>query len=88
MENIIIRAIKESERPSLRDMLYEAIYQPDENSLIPKDIIDSEGVRIYINDFGQMKDDYCLVADHNGEIVGAVWVRVVPMFPTLQTPTR
>ncbi|OAV74546.1 putative acetyltransferase [Bacteroidales bacterium Barb7] len=32
---------------------------------------------MYIRDFGTKKDDYCLVADLNGEIVGAVWVRIL-----------
>ncbi|MDL2277112.1 GNAT family N-acetyltransferase [Parabacteroides sp. OttesenSCG-928-G07] len=31
----------------------------------------------YIKDFGKSKDDYCFVADSEGEIVGAVWVRII-----------
>lgn len=77
VDNIIIREIKESELHILRNMLYEAIYQPDKNNLIPREVVDSKEVKIYIDDFGMMKDDCCFVADFNGEIVGAVWVRVL-----------
>ena len=58
-------------------MLYEAIYQPDEDSLIPRSVIDIPEVNVYIKDFGKWKDDYCLVADSDGDIVGAVWVRII-----------
>ena len=34
-------------------------------------------VRVYIDNFAQKEDDYCLVADLNGQIIGAVWVRIL-----------
>ncbi len=74
---IIIREIKSEEVVKLEDMLYEAIYQPDENSLIPRSVIGLPEVKVYIKDFGTKKDDYYLVADKGGEIVGAVWVRIL-----------
>lgn len=73
----IIRPINENEYHILEDMLYEAIYQPDENNLIPRDVIKLPEVHSYINNFGNKKDDYCLVADYDGKIVGAVWVRIL-----------
>jgi len=73
----IIRPINENEYHILEDMLYEAIYQPDENNLIPRDVIKLPEVHAYINNFGNKKDDYCLVADFDGKIVGAVWVRIL-----------
>ena len=72
-----IRQLLEKEYPVLEDMLYEAIYQPDENNLVPRSIIDVPEVNAYIRDFGSRKDDYCLVADVGGVIVGAVWVRII-----------
>jgi ribosomal protein S18 acetylase RimI-like enzyme len=77
MKKITIREIKPEEINKLEDMLYEAIYQPDENNLIPKTVLEIPEVNAYIKDFGSKKDDYCLVADLAGEIVGAVWVRVI-----------
>jgi GNAT superfamily N-acetyltransferase len=58
-------------------MLYEAIYQPDEAHPIPRNIIELPEIRVYIDNFGQKKDDYCLVADLNGEIIGTVWIRIL-----------
>ncbi len=72
-----IRTLTPAEYPILEDMLYEAIYQPDENNLIPRDVINIPEVRVYIENFGEQKDDYCLVGDMDGKIVGAVWVRIL-----------
>lgn len=74
---IIIRKIKEKEVKILEYMLYQSIYQPDETNPISREVINIPKVRIYIDDFGQKKDDYCLVADLNGQIIGAVWVRIL-----------
>lgn len=77
MENITIREIRPSEVCKLENMLYEAIHQPDENNPIPRTVLEIPEVNAYIKDFGSRKDDYCLVADSGGEIVGAVWVRII-----------
>jgi len=74
---IIIREIKEEEVTILEDMLYEAIFQPDETHLISREVLKVPEVQVYIEKFSQKKDDYCLVADLKGKIVGAVWVRVL-----------
>ena len=77
MKNIIIREIKADESAILEDMLYEAIYQPDAANLLPRSIIDTPEIRVYIEDFGKKKDDHCLVAETEGRIAGAVWVRIL-----------
>ena len=74
---IIIREIKSDEVSILEDMLYESIYQPDETNPISREVINVPKVRVYIDNFAQKKDDYCLVADLNGQIIGAVWVRIL-----------
>lgn len=75
--NIKVRELLPSEIYLLEDMLYEAIYQPDENNLIPRSVLTIPEVNAYIKDFGEKTNDYCLVADLDGEIVGAVWVRII-----------
>lgn len=75
ISDVIIRALEPEEIGKLEDMLYEAIYQLDENNLIPRSVFDIPEVYSYIKDFGCMKDDYCLVADLDGKIVGAKIVR-------------
>ncbi len=77
MKKVTIREIKPSELDQLEDMLYEAIYQPDETNPIPREILKLPEIRVYIDKFGDRKDDYCLVADLNGKIIGAVWTRIL-----------
>lgn len=77
VDNSIIRVIREDELGILEDMLYEAIYQPDKNNPIPRSVLNIPEVNTYIRDFGKEKDDYCLVAELDGNIIGAVWVRMI-----------
>ncbi|WGH76619.1 GNAT family N-acetyltransferase [Tenacibaculum tangerinum] len=58
-------------------MLYEAIYQPDETNSISRDVIRLPEISLYIDNFGQKENDYCLVADLNNKIIGAAWTRVL-----------
>ncbi len=76
-KKIVIRKINTNEVKLLEDMLYESIYQPDEANPISREVINIPKVSAYIDNFGQKKDDYCLVADLNGQIIGAVWVRIL-----------
>lgn len=78
--NYIIREMNKHEYPLLNDFLYEAIFQRDELNLFPKTIIKNPEIYVYIKDFGKDKDDYCLCAEVNEEIVGAVWVRNIKGF--------
>ena len=76
-DKIIIREISTEELTILDDMLYEAVYLPEGAKPYPKDIIKSPEIYVYIDGFGNQKDDYCLIADLNGQIIGAVWVRIL-----------
>ncbi len=78
--NYNIREMHELEYPLLADFLYEAIFQRDNNNLLPKAIIEEPSLQVYIENFGRMKDDYCLCAEVNKVIVGAVWVRNINGF--------
>ena len=42
----------------------------------PKSIIEQPELQVYVEDFGK-EDDWCLVAEIKGKIVGAVWVRIM-----------
>lgn len=77
MSEILIREIKKSEINRLDDFLYESVFQADENNLIPRDIINVPEINAYIVEFGKFKDDHCFVADFNGKLIGAVWVRII-----------
>lgn len=71
----IIREIRQEEYYLLSDFLYEAIFIPDGVKAPDKSIINQPGLQVYISGFGTKKDDLCFVAEINGNIAGAVWVR-------------
>ena len=76
--NYKIREMRREELPLLDDFLYNAIFIPDwYTEEIPKDIIYNDP-KIYasIKDFGSQPDDYCLVAEVSGKVIGAVWARI------------
>ena len=75
--NYTIREIKESEYSLLNDFLYEAIFIPEGVEPPERTVINLPELQVYVADFGKEKDDICFVADINGKIVGAVWVRVM-----------
>ena len=70
-----IREIQKQEYPLLDNFLYEAIFIPEGIEPPPKTIITSPELQIYVEHFGESIDDWGLVAEVNGKIVGAVWVR-------------
>ena len=73
----VIRTIRPEELSLLNDFLYEAIFIPEGVAALPRSIIEQEDLQVYIRDFGRQPDDHCLVAEVDGRIVGAVWVRVM-----------
>lgn len=75
--NYIIRPIKKEEIYLLRDFLYEAIFIPEGIKPPAKEVVDLPELKVYIKGFGENKDDYCLIAETNGNIIGAVWCRIM-----------
>ena len=73
----IIREIRETEYALLDDFLYEAIFIPDGLQLPEKTIIHLPELQVYVAGFGKEKDDICFLAEVNGKVAGAVWVRVM-----------
>jgi len=70
----IIREIKKSEIPFLDEMLYDAIFIPEGEEKLPKEIIRHPELARYITNFGR-EGDYCLVAEVENRLVGAIWIR-------------
>lgn len=71
-----IREIRWEEYAILDEFLYEAIFIPDGVEAPPKSIIRQPELQVYVSDFGK-KDDHCIVAEVNGEIIGVVWTRIM-----------
>ncbi len=73
----IIRKLKKHEYPLLDNFLYEAIFIPEGIEAPPKTIITSPELQVYVEHFGELKDDWGLAAEVDGKIAGAVWVRIM-----------
>ncbi len=73
----IIREIKQEEYEILNDFLYEAIFVPAGEQPPEKSVIYLPELQVYVEDFGNQKDDICFLAEVNHTVVGAVWVRVM-----------
>ena len=72
-----IRQIKNTEYHVLNDFLYEAIFIPDGVEPPPRAIIQQPELQVYVEGFGSRQGDACYVAEVSGQIVGAVWVRIM-----------
>ena len=75
--NYKIREIKKKEISLLDDFLYEAIFIPEGVTPPSRNIIKDEALQIYVKDFGKQKDDICFVAEVDGRVVGAAWLRII-----------
>ena len=83
----IIRAMQPEEYGILEDFLYQAIFQRNQEKLLPKSVINEPALHIYIKDFGISEHDQCLCAEVDGQIVGAVWVRIISGFGSVDNVT-
>lgn len=74
---MIIRKMQREEYSLLEEFLYEAIFIPKGVEPPEKSIIYRPELQVYISNFGTSKHDISLVAEINGDIVGAVWARIM-----------
>ena len=71
------RALMPSEYELLKDFLYEAIFIPEGVEAPDPSIIELPELALYYEDFGNGKADCCMVADDDGQIIGAAWTRIM-----------
>jgi ribosomal protein S18 acetylase RimI-like enzyme len=64
------------ELPFLEEMSYQAIFVPPGKEKYPRDIIWLPELQKYFVNFGK-PHDYCLVAEKEGNLVGAIWIRLL-----------
>lgn len=69
--------LRKTEVNLLKDFLYEAIFIPRGAEPPERDIVEKPELRVYTDDFGTREGDNCLVADFGGNVVGAVWTRIM-----------
>jgi GNAT superfamily N-acetyltransferase len=67
-------------------MLYQAIFVADETVVLPREIIEQPDLKQYIQDFGK-EGDFCLVSEHYGQLVGAIWIRLIKGYGFIDNET-
>lgn len=71
-----LRPLKQEEYSLLEDFLYDAIFVPVGEEVLPRSVLLEPSIQNYYQDFGRAHD-YCLVAEQEGKLLGAVWARVL-----------
>ena len=74
---MVYREMQPGEYGLLKDFLYEAIFIPEGITPPDRSIIKEPELSLYYEDFGSGQADYCIVADDNDRVVGAVWTRIM-----------
>ena len=72
-----LRRLRDNEIKLLQDFLYEAIYIPEGVEPPAREIIYQPELKIYYENFGTGEADYCIVADDDNRVIGAVWTRIM-----------
>ena len=67
--------------------MYEAIYIPERIELPPKSVIECPELQEYIVGFGNRKHDKALVAEIQGNVIGAIWVRIMNDYGHIDSDT-
>ena len=83
----LIRPLAVAEYPLLETFLYEAIFQPDPTVRAPRSILAEPAVGIYIDGFGEKREDMALCAQVEDRVVGVVWVRNIDAFGSVDDET-
>jgi len=84
---IKVRVMEKKDYYMLSEFLYQAIYVPKGQKLPPKTIINEPEIFIYIKDFGKLAGDLGVVSEHDGNIVGMAWARIIPGYGHLDKDT-
>jgi ribosomal protein S18 acetylase RimI-like enzyme len=72
--------MRASDYKCLPEFLYQALYIPEGEEWPSREIIDDPNIFIYIRDFGTQPGDMGVVAEQNGQVIGAAWTRIIPAY--------
>ena len=72
-----LRNLRVDETNLLKDFLYEAIFIPEGVEPPAREIIERPELKLYYEGFGSGRADHCIVAEEDGQVVGAVWTRTM-----------
>lgn len=82
-----IRPIKPSDYSCLPEFLYQSIFIPEGVESPPRSIINDPQIFVYIKDFGTKAGDLGVVAEQNGQVIGAAWTRIIPAYGHINEKT-
>jgi len=85
--NVKVRVMRESDYECLPEFLYQAIYIPEGEEWPPRSIINDPEIFVYIKDFGTQAGDLGVVAELNGQAIGAAWTRIIPAYGHIDNDT-
>jgi ribosomal protein S18 acetylase RimI-like enzyme len=85
--NAKVRAMREPDYDCLPEFLYQAIFIPENIEPPPRSIVNEPEIFVYIKDFGTQPGDLGVVAEQNGQIVGAAWTRIIPSYGHINNDT-
>ena len=77
MNSAKVRTMHESDYSCLPEFLYQAIFIPVGVEPPPRSIINEPEIFVYIKEFGTQAGDLGVVAEQNGQIIGAAWTRII-----------
>ena len=85
--NAAVRAMRESDYECLPEFLYQSIFIPQGIEPPPRSIINRPEIFVYIKDFGRCAGDFGVVAEQNGQVVGAAWTRIITAYGHVDAQT-
>ena len=85
--NAKVRTMRESDYECLPEFLYQAIFIPDGMEPPPRSVINDPEIFVYIKDFGTQPGDLGVVAEQNGQIIGAAWTRIISAYSHIENNT-
>lgn len=71
----------------LKEFLFQSIFIPEGEKVPPREILNNPDIFLYIKDFGSKNGDIGVVSVQKGQIIGAVWTRVIPVYDHIDEDT-
>ena len=82
-----VRLMQPSDHVCLPEFLYQAIFIPEGVEPPPRSIINDPQIFAYVKDFGTQPGDLGVVAEQNGQVIGAAWTRIIPAYGRIDDET-
>jgi ribosomal protein S18 acetylase RimI-like enzyme len=85
--NAKVRVMRKFDPACLREFLFQAVFIPTGADPPSRDVIDDSRLFSYIKDFGTQEGDLGVVAEQNGQAVGAAWARIMQAYGHIDAET-